>query len=173
MSYNPKGFNIPDETTIPDTVFGFDFHQVAIYTPSPHHAVSLLEALGYDEWYSDIATLEGYWNGIECRVQAEMFFNYQILHGKELEFVRYRQHPDSEQLDSRAPFISHISAYVDNLPMAVRKIWQEHRLKPYHVFTTSGHTNPRVAGRKHFKEAIFAMPPIGFNLKLIEKVIEE
>lgn len=166
-----KGFRMPDGTYIPDSAFGFDFHQVAIYSRDIRHSVACLQFLGFDQWYSDTAVLKGQWNDIECTVRAEMHFNYQTLRGKELEFVRYFGHPNQSILDEKGSFISHISAYVDNVDEAVKRIARDFGEYPFHTFETSEHTNPRVAGKKHFREAIFSMSILGFNLKLIEKVI--
>lgn len=167
-----KFFSIPETDEIADSAFGFDFHQVAIYTVYPQSAVDLLSQLGFATWHKDSATLTGVWNGVHCEIYAEMFFNYQILHGKELEFVQYFRHPNPRYRDRISqPFISHLSAYVESIDEAKEKIRTDHGLMPFHEFETSNHKNPRVAGKKYFREAIFGTSDrLGFNLKLIEKV---
>lgn len=167
-----KAFRTPD-TGKATSLFGVDFHQVALYTYDIADSVAFLSSLGFDEWHSDTATLEGFYQGNECKVNAEMAFNYQILGGRELEFVSYEDHPEPlyQHSTGKLPFLSHLSAYVDNVAAAVENIREEHGHSPYHLFQTGNHTNPRVAGKKFFREAIYdTRAEIGFNLKLIEKV---
>jgi hypothetical protein len=171
--YNPKGFNIPENLPKVEGVFGLEFHQVAVYAPELMGAVATLSALGFSTWSQDTATLTGHYIGLPCVIQAEMFFNYQMLPGKELEFVRYDDHPnDRYRPDGRVPFFSHVSAYVDDVEAKCEEIFWTYSIVPPHRFETSNHTNPHVAGKKHFKEALFELPQLGFNVKLIEKVIE-
>lgn len=169
--YKPKGFNVPENLPKVEGSFGLEFHQVAVYTPTPLAAVSVLSALGFSTWSQDTATLTGTYAGLRCALEAAMFFNYQMLSGKELEFVYYNGHPD-DRYTQGGVFFSHVSAYVDNIDVKCEEIFWVHNMLPVHRFETSNHTNPHVAGKKHFREAIFETPELGFNVKLIEKVIE-
>lgn len=173
MTYRPKGFNVPENLPEVEGVWGLEFHQVAVYTQEPVLAASTLSALGFSTWSQDTATLTGVYLGQQCVIQAEMFFNYQMLPGKELEFVKYDGHPANRyNLFQGAPFFSHVSAYVDDIEEKCEVIFWKYSAMPVHRFETSNHTNTHVAGKKHFKEAIFETPQLGFNVKLIEKVIE-
>lgn len=171
MIYNPKGFNIPENLPAAFGPFGLEYHQVAIYTSDVRAAALSLTTIGFTGWSFDVATLKGTYNDVPCTIHAEMAFNYQMLHGKELEFVHYEGHP-IERYAGSGQFLSHISAYVDDVDLACREIERLHGIVPIHKFETSNHLNPRVAGKKHFREALFETTGIGFNIKLIEKVID-
>lgn len=169
-----EGFTVPNVPAF-NPIFGKEFHQVAMYTKDLNRAVEAMRMLGYNDWHEDTADLDGFYVGKKCRIQARMAFNYQMLPGKELEFVEYFDHPDDRYRDLPAgPFISHMSVYVDDVEKAVLDIDSQHGMLPFHEFETSGHTNPRVAGKKSFKEAIYNFrQSLGFNIKLIEKVLEQ
>lgn len=167
-----KMFRVPEGVAKAEGLFSYEFHQVAIYTRDLDGAVSEMADLGFLEFYQDRAILDGYYREKHCRINAQMLFNYQMLPGKELEFVRYDGHPSREYSQAPAPFLSHMSAYVDNIDAAVERIADYQGFLPFHRFTTSEHSNPRVAGKKYFKEAIYETNlTLGFNVKLIEKVI--
>jgi hypothetical protein len=173
VTYNPKGFNIPENLPAVEGAFGLNFHQVAVYARDPMGVASLLSSLGFSTWSEDTATLTGRYLGLPCVIQAHMMFNYQMLPGKELEFVKYDEgHPNDIYQIRGTPFFSHVSAYVDNIEERCEEIFWKFNMLPAHRFETSNHTNPHVAGKKHFREALFELPAIGFNVKLIEKVIE-
>lgn len=178
VTYNPKGFNIPEDLSTVLGAFDLDFHQMAVCTNDVASSIGCLNTLGFTEWSRDNAMLNGTYAGKPCTMEAQMAFNYQIFPGKEFEFVRYFGHPEDRfggklRSGNSRPFISHISAYVDDITVACARVEQEKGMVPIHRFNTSGHTNPRVAGRKYFKEAMYdTYHDIGFNIKLIEKVIQ-
>lgn len=152
------------------------FHQVAVIVPrSIEVAVGLLKGLGFDQWVQDHATLSGKWRGKPCRFSAHMWFNYQIIPNREFELLQYDyRHPNYRSMVVRGqPFLSHMSAYVEDMDAAVNDFKAEKGLEPFHTFATSHHSNPAVAGKKRFREAIFhTAKEVGFNIKLIQKVYE-
>jgi hypothetical protein len=177
VNYDPKGFNIPDGLPEVEGIFGLHFHQVAICTNDIGRSIDVLSTLGFSTWSRDEATLVGTYAGKPCTMEAQMAFNYQVLNGKELEFVRYFGHPEPRfggklRSGNGGPFISHISAYVDDIAVACGRVADERGMVPIHRFNTSAHKNPQVVGKKFFREAIFnSYEDFGFNIKLIEKVM--
>lgn len=148
------------------------FHQVAIYTEDQGKAVSEYVKLGYVDWIHDEAELCGLLYGQPVKTKARMSFNYDIM-PMELEFLTYYG-PSRHTSDSRKgdkSFISHMSTYVDDIREDVGLLFDEYGMKPYHRFITQNHSNPAVAGKKRFIEAIYdTRSQLGYDLKLIEKV---
>lgn len=179
-----KGFNVP-WTSYPDSLFGHEFHQIAIYTTRIDDSVGELFNMGFKDWSFDTATLEGYHFGVDTKIKATMAFNYQFLGGRELEYVSYVGHPEPRFWQKEEwggltrpaalgedTFISHMSSYVTDLEESIKDVERKYKMVPFHMFVTSNHSNPAVAGRKFFKEAIYdTRKIIGFNVKLIEKVL--
>lgn len=171
-----KNFRMPVFAE-PISMFGHDFHQLAIYHPEPNAAIRFLSGIGFNDWHRDSAKLKGLLvtggSMRQTEISAEMVFNYQILNGRELEFVSYLNHPHPRYGREVAPFISHLSAYVEDVQKSAEDIESEFGMIPFHRFDTGNHTNPRVAGKKFFREAIYqTRQKLGFDLKLIEKVEE-
>ena len=170
-----KGFNVPVTNLAHNAMaraIGVEFHQIAMYVPDRESSVSGMIGLGFTEWSYDSADLEGTYLDEPCTIRGNMAFNYQFLPGKELEFISYDGHPDAIYR-GMGTFISHISSYVEDVDKSVEVVHAITKMTPYHRFTTRNHDNERIAGKKHFREAIFdTRARFGFNLKLIEKVVE-
>jgi len=170
-----RGFNVPRTewaTSAIAKALGLEMHQLAMYTVNPQYAVNFLKHLGFDQWSQDSADLVGEYYGEPSTVRGYMSFNYQALPGKELEFVSYDGHMDFKYSANGSAFMSHISSYVDDVDDSVAFIKKQLKMEPYHRFITSNHSNPRIAGKKCFKEAIYeTTAELGFNLKLIQKVL--
>lgn len=168
---NPKpSLNLP----VPgpdDAVFGLKFHQVAIYCADMQRAILEWTVMGYSRWHYDEAVLVGLDRGELSRKQARMAFNYDIM-PLELEYVSYmgpRNSQDSR--DGSSPFISHLSTMVEDVDEKCAQLMMDFGIAPYHQFVTEQHSNPNVAGKKRFKEAIFdTAAMLGFDIKLIQRV---
>lgn len=171
---------IPVDPTIASTVvIPYQFHQVAIFLPWTvdfDQAVAPYEQLGFSNWIQDDAVLHGHFRGpsgdwIASRVEAEMLFNYDAM-PMELEFLKYRSgtHRHLGRMGDPVPFISHKSAYVDDVVRSIKDLMPIFGM-PFHKFVTRQHTNPGVVGKKRFIEAIFdTRRSLGYDLKLIQKV---
>lgn len=170
----------PIPTDEKDSFFDYQFHQVAMYTKEPQKAMGYWRSRGHHKWIEDHATLRGYITdpntGVvyQSSVQAEMWFNYTVQ-PMELEFLTYHMGTSRHSLAGNdrpsAPFISHMSVYVDDI---MREIL-EHEIAfgylPYHRFVTTGHSNPGVQNKKRFIEAIYDTKGLlGYDVKLIQKV---
>lgn len=157
--------------------FGFEFHQVAMFTQDIDGAVETYSSLGFTEWTWDHATLKGirYINGIWQSVTtlATMAFNYEIM-PMELEFLEYdgqsaHRHQERSQF-SAVPFISHMSVHVESVQETIVRLAQE-ALSPYHIFVTQDHDNPYIVGKKRFVECIFdTRADLGYDIKCIERI---
>jgi hypothetical protein len=167
----------------------YQFHQVAMYYPTfdqAHEAMAMWNGMGH-EFAEDSATLRGStrvrseWK--RSVTQARMFFNYTIM-PMEFEVLHYssgdhRYTQNKFDDDGRythtstgeAPFLSHFSVYTENLEREAGELADVLGFGPYYKFTTEGHTNPRVKGKKRFTETIFdTRALIGADLKFIQKV---
>jgi hypothetical protein len=151
-------------------VFGFQFHQVAIFCPSGvGAAVKHWYDLGYTNWITDRAELKGKLRGVDVLTSATMMFNYDIM-PMELEFLEYHG-PSRHEGRLGEPFISHMSVYSDDVFRDTALLTQLLGQKPFHRFITQGHSNPGVQGKKRFIESIFDTQGIlGYDTKLIQKV---
>jgi hypothetical protein len=156
----------PDES-----IFGLKFHQVAIYALDPAAAVYQWIQMGYDNWHRDTAVLVGQDRGQLVSKRAIMMFNYDIM-PLELEYVSYMgRRNSSDSRDGSQPFLSHLSTIVEDVEEKCAELLVGYGLRPYHQFVTEQHTNPNVAGKKRFKEAIFDTASLlGFDIKLIQRV---
>jgi hypothetical protein len=161
-------------------LFGTGFHQVSIDfidEVSMLTAVEAFERMGYHDWVIDRATMECELpSGTKVSYEAVMYFNYTILGGG-LELELMCNH--GFYLTGRGPkddadsYVSHHSVHVDNLDETI-KAMAAFGLTPAIRFTTTNHTNPAIAGKRHFKEAVFATQPIfGFDMKFIERVWDD
>lgn len=170
----------PIPTNERESFFDYQFHQVAMYTKDPQKAMGYWRSRGHLDWIGDQATLRGYitnpLTGIvyQSSVQAEMWFNYTVQ-PMELEFLTYHMGTSRHSLAGNdrpsAPFISHMSVYVDDVMGEIR----EHELAfgylPYHRFVTTDHTNLGVRNKKRFIEAIYDTKGfLGYDVKMIQKV---
>jgi len=155
-----------------NSVLDYQFHQVAIFTGDVEEAMAPYISMGYDRWIIDTCTLKGFLHGEPVETRATMAFNYDIM-PMELEFLHY-EGPNRHDMEGRTggqPFISHMSAYVDDVKEASVRIYEELGLLPYHRFITTDNTNPAVVGKKRFIECIYDFRDVlGYDLKLIEKV---
>lgn len=158
-------------TNVP-SFFGYQFHQVAIFTDHAEEAVEEYQAMGYTEWVNDTADLIGYFHGQFVVTKATMWFNYDIFPG-ELEFLEYEgpnRHADEGRTGEK-PFISHMSTYSDSVFRDSVDFWKKFGKLPYHQFITANNSNPAVAGKKRFIECIYDFRDLlGFDIKLIQKV---
>lgn len=162
--------------------FPYEFHQVAVLVPRPEIAVSRMEAFG-GNCVMDKAELRGkfiepehlrlgknlFWSDVTT--SATMFFCYDFG-PYELEFLHY-QGFSRHQLDLMRGHskLSHMSTYVDDVREEVGEMYRNFGVLPYHRFVTQQHTNPAVAGKKRFIEAIYdTRAAFGFDIKLIQKV---
>lgn len=157
----------------------YQFHQVAMYYPrraQAHETMDMWYRMGHD-FAHDTATLRGTsqkstgeWT--ESVTKAHMFFNYTIM-PMEFEVLHYSDgdHRYAQPGFGGEPFLSHFSVYTENLEREAGELADALGFGPYYRFTTEGHTNPRVKGKKRFTETIFATRAlIGADLKFIQKV---
>lgn len=161
---------------IPSSVnglFGFQFHQVAIFCPAGvMHAVRLWRSLGYQNWIRDDAVLKGKLDSLgDVNTSATMMFNYDIM-PMELEFLHYDGPSRWRHIEKdAAPFISHMSTYTEDVARDTHRLTSYLGKPPFHRFITQQHSNPGVAGKKRFIESIFDTHGwLGYDLKLIQKV---
>ena len=166
-----------DQTVQPNPLLQYQFHQVAIFCPDhgAKDAMDLYKTFGFKRWIEDSAELKGFLHGDPVVTKARMYFGYSVI-GGELEFLEYEgpsRHQGSEGR-GRSPYISHMSAYVDDVRTTVSDVYIVTGRVPYHRFITQNHTNPAVAGKKRFIEAIYdTRELIGYDLKFIQKVPHE
>jgi hypothetical protein len=162
----------------------YQFHQVAMYYPTFEQAIkamSMWVGMGH-EFAEDAATLRGATKtGVDADgwaewkksvTQAHMFFNYTIM-PMEFEVLHYSagDHRYTQPGFGGDPFLSHFSVYTENLEREAGELAGVLGFGPYYKFTTEGHTNPRVKGKKRFTETIFdTRSLIGADLKFIQKV---
>lgn len=170
----------------------YQFHQVAMYYPTfqqAREAMAMWNGMGH-EFAEDAATLRGATrtgvdeNGwaewTKSVTQAHMFFNYTVM-PMEFEVLHYSagdhryskaaQAAAAESAAAPNPFLSHFSVYTENLEREAGELANVLGFGPYYKFTTEGHTNPRVKGKKRFTETIFdTRGLIGADLKFIQKV---
>jgi len=155
------------------------FHQLSICYENERDlevAKFMYTSMGYGNWVKDTATMSCVLaDGTETAYGALMYFNYEFMGGLELEIMcNY-----GFRLTGRGPsvpgghYLSHMSVHVDDVDEQVQRIGKAMNMNPAIRFTTGDHTNPAIAGKKHFKEAVFATYPMyGFDIKLIERVME-
>lgn len=156
----------------------YQFHQVAMYYPTrgqAYDAMNMWGGMGH-EFAADNATLrgsslkDGEW--VHSVTRAHMSFNYTIM-PMEFEVLHYSDgdHRYAQPGFGGAPFLSHFSVYTENLEREAGELADVLGFGPYYRFTTEGHTNPRVKGKKRFTETIFdTRNLIGADLKFIQKV---
>lgn len=176
------------------SILPYTFHQVAMYCPGgvtqAEEAVDFWVYQGYDNWHHDTSLLVGNYseeyankhnNDLghpslgQVQTKAHMWFNYDIMHKMELEFLAYEnvrgRHRWSHLGLAHEPLITHMSTYVDDVKVEARKMKRFFGVDPYHRFITTNNTNPAVRGKKRFIECIFGVRSIiGYDVKLIEKV---
>ncbi len=167
-----------DTPTTPLGPFGFQFHQVAMFTNMIDEAVERFVRMGFEDWTWDQAILRGcrYINGQwqDVETAARMAFNYDIM-PMELEFLEYdglseHRHKERSQLTT-VPFISHMSVHVDDVVQTAMRMRWEQGIRPYHVFVTEQHNNPAIVGKKRFVECIFdTRADLGFDVKCIQRI---
>lgn len=163
----------------------YQFHQVAMYYPNYTQlvrALDLWDKLGHS-YTEDQATLRGktkvtdlpltgpgpeeVWK--DSVVEAVMLFNYDIM-PMEFEALHYRG-LGHRYATAQEPLLSHFSVYTEDLEKEAAILSDALGYGPYYKFTTEGHTNPRVKGKKRFTETIFdTRSLIGADLKFIQKV---
>jgi hypothetical protein len=155
----------------------YQFHQVAMYYPhieQVEDVVAMWQRMGHD-YAEDNAALRGAkvnkatgeWE--DSVVQAKMLFNYTIM-PMEFEVLHYSAGPH-RYVGEQSPLLSHFSVYTENLEREAGLLADALGFGPYYRFTTEGHTNPRVKGKKRFTETIFdTRSLIGADLKFIQKV---
>lgn len=154
------------------------FHQVALYVPDHDAGLNMLRALGYNNWSHDRATLVGFLeDGTNIVTEGRMSFNYDVLGGRELELLTYygdSHHHRSGRVaqdGSGAPFISHMSAHVEDAHRRGHEMADALRVPVVHEFETFNHHNPAIAGTKRFRELILGTrDTLGFDIKLIERL---
>lgn len=161
----------------------YQFHQVAMYYPTfeqAREAMAMWNGMGH-EFAEDAATLrgvtqtgekDGWAEWTKSVTQAHMFFNYTVM-PMEFEVLHYSagDHRYSQPGFGGDPFLSHFSVYTENLEREAGELADVLGFGPYYRFTTEGHTNPRVKGKKRFTETIFnTRSLIGADLKFIQKV---
>lgn len=156
------------------------FHQIAMYVQDPEEAVRRLTVAGYTDWTYDEATLVGHVMGAPIETRGQMFFNYEFSNG-ELEFLHYRGpswHSRAGRTDEAGNtitgnFISHQSAYTDDLDTDVKKMVYA-GFTVIQEFETRDHINPYLLQKaERFREAIFDTRSLfGFDLKLIQRVFD-
>lgn len=156
----------------------YQFHQVAMYYPNmsqAQDAMNMWQLMGHD-FAADEATLRGNskhsGSWFQSVTRAHMFFNYTIM-PMEFEVLHYSDgdHRYAQPGFGGEPFLSHFSVYTENLEKESGELADVLGFGPYYRFTTEGHTNPRVKGKKRFTETIFATRAlIGADLKFIQKV---
>lgn len=161
-----------DRNLEPFASLKYQWHQVAIFTADINRSVFQYRRLGFQNWIEDRAELKGFLWGAPVVTQAHMMFGYGVM-PMELEFLSYRG-PNRHLSEGRTgapPFISHMSAYVDDVKQTCMDLLHDSGKTPYHRFITQNHTNPNVVGKKRFIEAIYdTREDLGYDLKFIQKV---
>jgi hypothetical protein len=153
------------------------FHQVALYVGDHDLALALYQNMGYTEWVHDEAILDGYACDDRTVLKGRMSFAYNMLEGKELEILTYEtlRGQSHHELGGRVPgppFISHLSAHTEDIEQ-VHLCALRMGLQVIHSFQTFNHTNPAIAGKRRFAEAILGTRHIlGYDIKFIERIFE-
>ena len=158
----------PIKSTNPSSVFGYQFHQIAIYAANQDNAVDFYKEMGHTDWIEDFAILHGWLDGELVETKAHIQFNYDIM-PMELEFLTYMgpNRHTAQGRDGVVPFISHMSVYTDD----VFDVAMNMPMKPYHRFVTRDHMNPGVRDKKRFIECIYdTRNVLGYDIKFIQKV---
>lgn len=152
------------------------FHQVAMYCPMHLHAVDAFKNMGYENWSHDTAYLVGIGDFHGLNLKGTMSFCYDFIGGgQELEVVTYdgnsHHHREGRIRYSSDPFISHMSAHVDNAFTNAIVYSKKLGVDIIHTFETFNHTNPAIAGKKRFREAIIGTRHLfGYDVKFIERI---
>ncbi len=158
-------------------------HQVAIYCPWREDALTMYQGMGYKRWVHDTALLVGKIGEKDevVEIQACMSFNYEKLAGIELELVHYPSLNSHHHVRARSedpkfrafdhPFLSHMSTHVDDA-CGIAEEWSNGLDIPIlHSFETYNHSNPAIAGKKRFREAIVGTREVlGYDIKFIERL---
>ncbi len=150
--------------------------QVAIRSNDPDKLIKNLKQLGIDEWVQDLVTAKGTVFADKNVINvATLNFNYQL--GFELEVLKYESGNNWHKYDGRDVCdhsLSHMGLHVSKEEMNHWKT--KMRLMNIEIAQevyTQSHTNPGVKGRKYHYVVFDSTKFIGFDLKLIERIMPE
>lgn len=150
----------------------FFIEQIALCPPKPELAISMLQALGMDEWVRDHVVAGGKVFGASGKNEADLAFNYQNTRPEnkplELEVLHYMTGPN--WMAGRPPMVSHLGMHctAEELDAFRRKFADMGVRVAQEVFTES-HTNPYLLEQKRkYQYVIFDTRDIlGVDLKFI------
>jgi hypothetical protein len=149
-----------------------------MYCQDHNKAVDMLSLMGYENWSHDEAYLVGIGDFHGLNMNGTMSFCYDFIGGgQELEIVTYdgnsHHHREGRGSFLSNPFISHMSAHVENSYEMALKYSKRLNVDIIHTFETYNHVNPAIAGKKRFREAIIGTRYlIGYDVKFIERILE-
>ena len=150
------------------------FHQVAMYCHDHKKAIQFFVTLGYKHWTHDVAFLIDKDNN---RIKAEMSFCYDFMdNGLELEVLTYssESHRYYENVDLSniiVPVISHMGTHVNDAYNSAKYYSEMLNVDIIHEFETFNHTNPAIACKKRFREAIIDTRHLfGYDIKFIQRL---
>lgn len=146
----------------------FRIEQVALCPANPAAAIELLTAMGAEEWARDHVRAEGRVFGDPGQNEADLAFNYDMLHGaRELEVLHYTNGPN--WMDLRVSSVSHLGMHCSAAELADwREFFAERGISVAQEVMTQSHTNPTIAGERWYNYVIFDTNDIlGVDVKFI------
>lgn len=127
------------------------------------------------EWHHDQVTTRAMVNRNGPLEQvADLWFNYQLIPGKELEIIQYQEgfrSFHSLQGLSRG-YLSHMGLHVDDIEKATARLSDavSGEMVPVQDAVTLSHTNPAIKDTRRYRYRIFSTRKwLGFDLKFIER----
>ena len=151
----------------------FFIEQIAIAPRDPVAARELLAALGLTEWSEDTVTAAGQVANEPARNKAQLAFNYQAAPDNKLEFEVLHYTEGLNWLMLRPTWgVSHFGMHVNAEELlAVRQLMHERGIRVVQEVVTQTHTNPVIAGKRHYQYVIFDTHTIlGVDLKFIVRL---
>lgn len=162
-------------------MFKFKAEQIALSVdPARRHiALSLLHALGMNEWHEDHVVAEGSVHDEEGLTNtAHLAFNYQATSAKplELELLQYTEGRNFVDISKDHAGVNaiatHIGMHVTEEQLEeVREIFNRHGINTSQEVQTQSHTNPAIKDSRRYKYVIFfTRPLLGIDLKFIVRL---
>lgn len=159
------------------------WEQIAIYTPHFDATKVLLQSFGCKTWVEDYVTAKGTVGPLSDKERilvAHLAFNYDL--NIELELIQYHTTPNwhsykqscLKDRDVDSVFLSHISYHVPSIDQELEKYSPFFRQAGSAVVqrvTTIAHSNPKVGDRRYEYAILDTRASIGFDLKLIERIL--
>ncbi len=148
----------------------FKIEQVAICPKNTERALALLADMGIGQWTEDTVSAEGYVFGKPTVNRAKLRFNYDVIQGKEFEILDYVQGENwVDSLLRGRPCVSHIGMHCSAEELVQwREFFATRNINIAQEVTTNEHTNPAIAGKRHYKYVIFdTWSILGVDIKMI------